>query len=92
MQALMAIKLQLEAEEKTFRMADGQSRICNWLFNRLLEMANKLKEEFKAKDAHRLKGHHLRNLRITREAGVYYAVFSVSTSLPPFVDAMTVLP
>ena len=47
-QALMSVKLQLEAEEKTFRITDGLSRICNWLFNHLLDVANGLKEDFKA--------------------------------------------
>ena len=46
--ALMSVKLQLEAEENTFRVADGLSRICNWLFNHLLDVANGLKEDFKA--------------------------------------------
>ncbi len=40
------IKLELEAEEKEFISLDGQSRICNWLYNHLLEMANKHKEIF----------------------------------------------
>ena len=44
----MSVKLQLEAEEKTFRITDGLSRICNWLFNHLLDVANGLKEDFKA--------------------------------------------
>ncbi|MFI5344661.1 MAG: RNA-guided endonuclease InsQ/TnpB family protein, partial [Chlamydiales bacterium] len=40
------IKLPLEAEVLTFRALDGQSRICNWLYNHLVEKACSLKSEF----------------------------------------------
>ncbi|MCA6599045.1 MAG: transposase, partial [Pseudanabaena sp. M57BS1SP1A06MG] len=40
------IKLQLEADLHTFLALDGQSRICNWLYNHLLEKVNALKTEF----------------------------------------------
>lgn len=40
------IKLQLEALKENFRSLDGQSRICNWLYNRLLQKANTLRQEF----------------------------------------------
>src|SRR5207245_11498937 len=40
------IKLRLEATEETFRSLDGQSKICNWLYNNLLETANSLRGEF----------------------------------------------
>lgn len=45
-EATKVIKLQLEASEEIFRSLDGQSKICNWLYNRLLEKANGLKQEF----------------------------------------------
>lgn len=45
-EATKTIKLQLEALEETFRSTDGQSRICNWLYNHLLEKANALRKEF----------------------------------------------
>jgi putative transposase len=45
-EATKVIKLQLEASEEIFRSIDGQSKICNWLYNRLLEMANILRQEF----------------------------------------------
>lgn len=40
------IKLSIEADEQTSQSVDGQSRICNWLYNHLLEKANTLKQEF----------------------------------------------
>ena len=45
-QATKAIKLLLEADEKTFRALDGQSKICNWLYNHCLETAIALRKEF----------------------------------------------
>ncbi len=45
-EATKVIKLQLEAPEEIFRSIDGQSKICNWLYNRLLEKANALRQEF----------------------------------------------
>ena len=42
------LKLKLLPVDHEKRSLDGQSKICNWLFNNLLERANKLKEEFKA--------------------------------------------
>ena len=45
-EATKVIKLQLEAPKEVFRSIDGQSKICNWLYNHLLEKANKLKQEF----------------------------------------------
>jgi putative transposase len=46
LEAAKVIKLQLEASEEVFRSLDGQSKICNWLYNRLLEKANALRQEF----------------------------------------------
>src|SRR5271156_6010689 len=46
LEAAKVIKLQLEASEEVFRSLDGQSKICNWLYNRLLEKANALRHEF----------------------------------------------
>lgn len=40
------LKLELEAPKEVVRSLDGQSRICNWLYNRLLEKANGLRQEF----------------------------------------------
>lgn len=45
-EATKVIKLQLEAPEENFRSMDGQSKICNWLYNCLLEKANALRQEF----------------------------------------------
>jgi len=40
------VKLQIEAcEEKGFFILDGQSRICNWLYNHLLDYANGIKDQ-----------------------------------------------
>jgi len=46
MQATKAIKLTLEGDVQSFLSLDGQSRICNWLYNHLLETANDLKTTF----------------------------------------------
>jgi putative transposase len=45
-EVVKTIKLQLVAETETFRSLDGQSKICNWLYNQLLEKANHLKQQF----------------------------------------------
>lgn len=45
-EATKVIKLQLEGPEEIFRSIDGQSMICNWLYNRLLDKANALRQEF----------------------------------------------
>ena len=41
------LKLKLEVDKESAGILDGQSRICNWLYNQLLERANNLKEEYK---------------------------------------------
>lgn len=41
-----ALKLKIEADELSTSLLDGQSRICNWLYNHLLEMGQQLKQEF----------------------------------------------
>ena len=46
MQAIKVIKLKLEADSQIFRSLDGQSKICNWLYNHLLDKANALKVNF----------------------------------------------
>ncbi len=45
-EATKVIKLQLNALDEVFRSVDGQSRICNWLYNHLLEKANRLRQEY----------------------------------------------
>ena len=45
-EAIKVIKLQIEASEEVFRSLDGQSKICNWLYNLLMEKANALRQEF----------------------------------------------
>jgi putative transposase len=40
------LKLGLEVTTENAIEMDGQSRICNWLYNHLLEEANRLKTEF----------------------------------------------
>lgn len=42
----MVFKLSLEADALTISDLDGQSRICNWLYNHLLEKSQQLKDEF----------------------------------------------
>ena len=41
-------KIALEVGEAAGRVLDSQSKICNWLYNHLLEQANTLKAEFKS--------------------------------------------
>ena len=40
------IKVEITTDEKTSLIVDGQSKICNWLYNHLLETANSLKKQF----------------------------------------------
>src|ERR1700730_2564675 len=44
-QATKVIKLLLQGEESEFYSLDGQSKICNWLYNHLLEHANNVKKQ-----------------------------------------------
>jgi putative transposase len=46
MEVLSVMKLALLADETTAQQLDGQSRICNWLYNQLLDKANTLKTEY----------------------------------------------
>lgn len=43
---IKVIKLEMTADAAVFRSLDGQSKICNWLYNHLLEKANTLKQQF----------------------------------------------
>lgn len=45
-EAVKTIKLQMLAQTQTFRSLDGQSKICNWLYNHLLEKGHILKQQF----------------------------------------------
>ena len=42
----LVLKLRIEADPQTISELDGQSRICNWLYNHLLEKSLELKREF----------------------------------------------
>ena len=42
----VVLKLKLEADVQIMNDLDGQSRICNWLYNHLLEIGQRLKQEF----------------------------------------------
>ncbi len=42
----LVLKLKIEATPLAATELDGQSRICNWLYNRLLEKSQELKNEF----------------------------------------------
>jgi putative transposase len=48
MKTIKAIKLQLVGDGSSFLSLDGQSKICNWLYNHLLDRANGLKADFKS--------------------------------------------
>lgn len=40
------LKLALEPDVETSKILDGQSRICNWLYNTLLDKAQNLRQEY----------------------------------------------
>lgn len=42
-----AIKVEIYPTEEQGKILDGQSRICNWLYNHLLEIANEFRKEYK---------------------------------------------
>ena len=46
MQVSKTIKIEATADEESIRSLDGQSRICNWLYNHLLDHANATKKQF----------------------------------------------
>ena len=41
------IKLKLNLDEESRQVIEGQSRICNWLYNNLLQQANQLREQYR---------------------------------------------
>jgi putative transposase len=41
-------RIEVEFEATAAAILDSQSKICNWLYNHLLEQANQLKQQFKA--------------------------------------------
>ena len=41
------VKIECSATEEAEETLDGQSRICNWLYNQLLDKANQLKQVYK---------------------------------------------
>lgn len=45
--AKTVLKMQLFVDPASREVLDGQSRMCNWLYNHLLETTNVLKEKFK---------------------------------------------
>jgi len=42
----LVLKLKVDADPQTISELDGQSRICNWLYNHLLEKSLEMKREF----------------------------------------------
>ena len=42
----VAFKLKLEVDAAGMSVLDGQSRICNWLYNYLVDKGHQLKQEF----------------------------------------------
>ena len=42
----LVLKLRVDADPQTMRELDGQSRICNWLYNHLVEKSLQLRQEF----------------------------------------------
>jgi putative transposase len=47
-QTKIACKMGLDLDESSAIILDSPSKICHWLYNRLLERANSLKQRFKA--------------------------------------------
>jgi putative transposase len=43
---ISVIRLRLQVDETIAFQLDGQSKICNWLYNKLLEQANELKNKY----------------------------------------------
>ena len=41
-----AVKISLLVDEQDANILDGQSRIANWLYNKLLERANDLRQQY----------------------------------------------
>lgn len=46
MKQATGLKIRLRVDEEMAQILDGQSKICNWLYNQLLEKANTLRAEF----------------------------------------------
>lgn len=46
MKQATGLKIGLHVDEETAHILDGQSKICNWLYNQLLEKANTLRAQF----------------------------------------------
>lgn len=44
------LKIELKVDMPTVQMLDSQSKICNWLYNQLLERANELRTQFIASE------------------------------------------
>lgn len=44
--AIVSLKLTLAPDAASAKILDGQSKICNWLYNNLLEQANNLRQDF----------------------------------------------
>jgi len=47
-EVLSTVKLRLIADAETEAILDSQSRMCNWLYNQLLDKANDLRDHFKS--------------------------------------------
>lgn len=43
----LALKIGLEIDKETEQILDGQSKILNWVYNQLLESANKMRKDYK---------------------------------------------
>lgn len=46
-----AVKLELLPDDEAIRILDDQSKICNWLYNNLLETANNLRRQYRETQA-----------------------------------------
>lgn len=44
--AVTVLKLRVELVDQTANVLDGQSRICNWLYNQLLDKANDFRKQY----------------------------------------------
>lgn len=46
-EVIAVLKMRLELDNPTMDILDGQSRICNWLYNQLLDKANHFRQEYR---------------------------------------------
>jgi putative transposase len=83
----VAVNIPLFVELEQGDSIEGQSRILNWLYNHLLEMANQEKEKFKAtQDPEASKILPFTGIRIKRVGKTWFAVLSANREEKPLAQ------